>query len=149
MTATDETTVSAIEVLDRETYPVELCDQRIRQAEEVIANPGQFSRRDFFDARRSVVKWTRRKEAAIAWRQVKHAAEYLFDFAARMPGFWQHDLTGPARTVFVGPQFPGSDPPFSRCDTCRRLSWSEHGLGERCGMIQPDGSRCEGSMVEP
>jgi hypothetical protein len=145
MTALDETTLSAIEVLDRETYPVELCDERIRQAEEVLANPENYPRRDFFDARRSVVKWTRRREAAIAWRQVKHAAEYLFDFAARMPGFWTHDLTSPARAVFSPALIRlGEDAPFVQCDRCHRKSWDA--AERRCGMIQPDGTRCEGTF---
>lgn len=149
--------MSAVEVLDRETYPVEVCDEKIAQAQRVLADPAAYTRREFFDARRALMKWTRRREAAIAWRQVKHAAEFLFDFASRMPGFWQHDLTSPARSVFI--RLPGvaselharsgllvddEDQPLTQCDKCRRKSWD---IAEgRCGMVQPDGSRCDGRM---
>lgn len=137
--------MSAVEVLNRELYPVEVCDERIAQAEEVLANPDRYERRDFFDARRSHVKWTRRKQAAVAWQLVKEAAEGLLEFSRSMPGFWQHELTSPARQTFMAAHHLEDDAPFTQCDRCGRKSWSLQ--DGRCGMVQPDGHRCEGMMV--
>jgi len=39
------------------------------------------------------------------------------------------------------------DAPFSQCTACGRRSWAESAPNNPCGMLQPDTSRCDGTMV--
>lgn len=36
--------------------------------------------------------------------------------------------------------------PAAQCDQCGRKSWDPDMRDRRCGMSQPDGSNCEGTM---
>lgn len=41
------------------------------------------------------------------------------------------------------------NPEQGRCSKCHRCTWSKEELGQRCGMTQPNGSKCTGVFVPP
>lgn len=56
---------------------------------------------------------------------------------------------GAALTVAFGPPpayLRDDSPPLARCTGCGRSTWSAAALGTVCGMPQPEGPPCEGTM---
>ena len=62
----------ALAILDREIPTTERCDENLEQAHVVLEQPDQYTRRQFFDARRAVVKWGKLREASLALTTIRN-----------------------------------------------------------------------------
>lgn len=85
-----------------------------------------------------------------AWADLSEDDKELWRDGARInialnPGYYAALVAWMGRALEV-PAMPADEPHACDCSVCGRKSWSGSDMGQPCGMAQPDGTVCPGTM---
>jgi hypothetical protein len=80
------------------------------------------------------------------WREVDEYSTF-WKRTLWKPEYEWRDITTEQPSQETLPAHLQDDAPYKQCDICGRKSWEQPGIGVACDMRQPNGWRCDGTLI--